>query len=266
MIGAVTAAATLGLTGNAAARPDLASIVPGVAPGGTLRAAINYGNAVLAARDASGTLSGVSVDIARELARRLKLPLALVPFDAAGKVSAAAANDVWDVAFLARDPQRAESIAFTAAYVVIDGNYVVRRDSPIATIEQVDRDGISVAVAARSAYDLHLTRALEHATLVRAGNTPETIALFRAKRLDVLAGVKAALDRVVADDPSLRMIAPPFMAIEQAMGMPSGRPPSAVAYLAAFVESIKVSGFVANALATHGQGEATVAPPAEARS
>ncbi len=262
MLGGLAAAATLRWSGTALADEIGRNVAAGLAPSGTLRVAINYGNAVLAKREANGSLSGVSVDIARELGRRLGVPVTLVPFDAAGNVSAAASHDVWDVAFLARDPERAESIVFTAAYVVIDGSYVVPVASPITAADQVDRVGVSVAVAAKSAYDLFLTRSLAHAHLVRAGSTPETVALFRTEKLDVLAGVKAALAAVVADDPSLRMIPQPFMAINQAMGMPVGRPTAAAAFLAKFVEEIKASGFVAKALIAHGQGEATVAAPA----
>jgi polar amino acid transport system substrate-binding protein len=231
-----------------------------LAPTGTLRLAINYGNAVLATRDAAGKLHGVSVDIAHELGKRLALPVTLIPFDAAGKVSGTASDNIWDVAFLARDPERARSITFTAAYVVIDGSYVVPRESSITTREQVDRDGVRVAVSARSAYDLFLARALEHAQLVRGGSTLEAIALFRSDRLEVIAGVKQALEQLVANDTGLRMIAEPFMAINQAMGTPSGRPMAAT-YLAAFVEDIKANGFVAQVRSKNGQVEATVAPP-----
>ena len=235
-----------------------ADVTLNLAPTGTLRVAINYGNAVLATRDAAGELHGVSVDIAHELGKRLDLPLTLIPFDAAGKVSAAACDDIWDVAFLARDPERARSITFTAAYVVIDGSYVVPRDSSITSLEHVDRDGVRVAVSARSAYDLFLARTLKHAQLVRVGTTPEAVALFRSDRLEVIAGVKQALAQVVANDTGLRMIAHPFMAINQAMGTPSGRP-MAAAYLAAFVEDIKANGFVARVLKKNGQEEAAVA-------
>jgi len=262
MLGALTAAATFGWSGKAWAHTPMTDAKSSLAPSGTLRAAINYGNAVLAKQDAAGKVSGVSVDIAHELARRLDVPLTLVPFDAAGKVTAAASQDIWDVAFLARDPERAQSIVFTAAYVVIDGSYVVRADSPITAVDQVDRDGVRVAVGRNSAYDLYLTRTLKHAQLERATSTPEVVALFRSERLEVLAGVKKALDAVVDGDPSLRMIPQPFMAINQAMGTPAGRPAAAAAYLAAFVEEIKANGFVATALKANGQGDATVAPPA----
>jgi polar amino acid transport system substrate-binding protein len=234
-----------------------AEVKSNLAPTGTLRVAINYGNAVLAARDAAGELHGVSVDIAQELGKRLDLPLTLIPFDAAGKVSDAAPDNIWDVAFLARDPERARSITFTAAYIVIDGNYVVPRDSSITTVEQVDRNGVRVAVSKRSAYDLFLTRALKHAQLIHGGSTTEAVALFRSDGLDVIAGVKQALDQVVANDIGLRMIAQPFMVINQAMATPLGRP-MAAAYLAAFVEDIKANGFVAQVLKKNGQEEATV--------
>ena len=240
------------------ANPDAAS---SLAPGGRLRVAINFGNAVLARRDAAtGKLSGVSVDIAEELARRLGLPLALVPFDAAGKVSAAATKDLWDVAFLARDPERAREIDFTAPYVVINGTYVVRKESPLRSADQVDGDGVRIAVSGQSIYDLFLARTLKHARIVRAGSPPEAAALFHSERLEVCAGVQAAMQQLVASDPTLRMIPEPFMQINQAMGTPSGRTPGA-AYLKAFVESIKADGFVLKALLRNGQADANVAPP-----
>jgi polar amino acid transport system substrate-binding protein len=261
MLGALMGAAMLGWNGTARAQSVTADVKASLAPTGTLRAAINYGNAVLASRNAAGELSGVSVDIAHELARRLGLPLSLVPFREAGEVSAAASKNVWDVAFLARDPARAQSITFTAAYVVIDGNYVVLRTSPIVAVDQIDRDGVTIAVAVGSAYDLFLTRTLKHAHLVRAASGPEALALLRSNRTDVLAGVKEALAQIVASDPSLRMIAEPFMTIDQAVGTPAARPAAASAYLSAFVEEIKASGFVAQALKRNGQDEALVAPP-----
>jgi polar amino acid transport system substrate-binding protein len=246
---------------GARAQPVSADIASSLAPGGRLRVAINYGNAVLAQRNPdTGKLSGVSVDIAEELGRRLALPVVLVPFDAAGKVSAAAAKDVWDVAFLAGDPERARDIAFTAPYVVINGTYVVRKDSTFATPDQIDRDGVRIAVSGESIYDLFLTRTLKHAKIVRAASPPEAAALFQSEGLEVCAGVQTAMHQLLATDPSLRMIPEPFMQINQAMGTPAGRTAGA-AYLKAFVESIKADGFVKQALARNGEADAAVAPP-----
>jgi polar amino acid transport system substrate-binding protein len=261
MIGALLGTALLLCEKGARAQSVPADVASSLAPTGRLRVAINYGNAVLAERDsATGKLSGVSVDIAEELGRRLALPLTLVPFDAAGKVSAAASKDLWDVAFLARDPERARDIAFTAAYVVINGNYVARKSSTLSTPDQVDRDGVRIAVSGQSIYDLFLSRTLKHAKILRAGSPPEAVALFQSERLEVCAGVQSAMQRLAAGDPALSMIPEPFMQINQAMGTPVGRTAGA-AFLKAFVESIKADGFVTKALARNSQPDATVAPP-----
>jgi len=250
--------ARVSLAGAETVPYDVAS---GLAPKGRMRIAINYGNVVLARRDEkTGDLSGVSVDIAAELARRTGLPYTLVPFDAAGKVSAVATKDVWDIAFLARDPERARELAFTAPYVVINGTYVVRKDSPFATAGDVDRDGVRIAVSAKSVYDLFLTRNLKHARTVGAASPPEAAAMFQAQHLEACAGVQAAMQQLVGTDASLRMIPEPFMQIQQAMAMPAGRG-AASAYLSTFVEAIKSEGFVQKALARNGQGDAMVAPP-----
>ncbi len=259
LLGALGAAAW---QGGARAQAVTAAARAALAPTGVLRAAINYGNAVLARHDpATGALSGVSVDIAGELGRRLDVPVTLVPFDAAGKVTAAALAGVWDVAFLARDPTRAQSIAFTAAYVVIEGTYVVRRDSPLTAASQVDRDGIRIVVDGGSAYDLFLSRALRHATIIRADSTPQAVARFGSEHLEVMAGVRQGLAELMATDPTLRMLPEPFMTIDQAMGVPAGRP-DAEAYLHGFVEQLKSSGEAARILARNGQADAMVAAPA----
>jgi polar amino acid transport system substrate-binding protein len=261
MLRTLLGTALLAYAEGARTQPVPGDAASSLAPNGRLRVAINYGNAVLARRDAqTGKLSGVSVDIAQELAQRLGLPITLVPFDAAGKVSSAAGKDLWDVAFLARDPERAREIAFTAAYVVINGNYVVRRNSPVNVPEEVDREGIRIAVSGQSIYDLFLTRTLKHARILRAPSPPEAAALFQSERLEVCAGVQSAMPQLVTTDPSLHMLPEPFMQINQAMGTPVGRTVG-VAYLSTFVESIKADGFVQKALVRHGQADASVAPP-----
>lgn len=236
-----------------------------IAPTGRLRAAINLGNSVLAARNGgTGELSGVSVDLARELARRLGLPLDLVPFDAAGKVTAAAGGQVWDVAFLAVDPERAAEIDFTAPYLAIEGAYVVPEGSDLREIADVDRPGVRIAVGRGSAYDLHLSRTLRRATLVRAPTSPEVAPLFVAERLEAAANVRQPLEAFVRRTPGYRFIPGRFMLIEQAMGTPRGRP-LAARHLAAFVEDAKASGLVAAALARHAQPDAVIAAPARPR-
>ncbi|MGA2127746.1 MAG: ABC transporter substrate-binding protein [Xanthobacteraceae bacterium] len=234
-----------------------------LAPTGRLRAAINFGNIVLAQRDpATGEPRGISAELARGLAQRLGVAVEFVTFDAAGKVTDAARQGVWDIAFLAIDPVRGADIDFTAPYVLIEGTYLVPTGSSLQTIADVDRDGVRIAVGRGSAYDLHLTRALKHAMLIRAEGPAASIRMFVADRLDAVAGVRQPLVAYAATDPGVRIIPGRFMSIEQAMAMPKGRD-GAVRYLDAYVEEMKASGFVAEVLAATGQGDAAVAPPAK---
>jgi polar amino acid transport system substrate-binding protein len=238
-----------------------ADIVAALAPQGRIRAAINYGNPVLAQQDpATGEPRGVSAALARELGRRLGTPVEFIPYDAAGKVFEALKTESWDVAFLAIDPVRASGIDFTAPYVVIEGTYVVPADSPLSTIEAVDRPGIRIAVGRGSAYDLYLTRALKQAERVEAPSSAAALDLFLSDRLDAAAGVRQPLLAFAASHPGLRVLPGRFMAIEQAVAIPKGRPAGA-RYLRGFVEEMKASGFVERALAESGQGDAAVAPP-----
>lgn len=246
--------------GGAAAQSAPAEIARLLAPGGTLRVAINFGNPVLAQRDpATGAPRGVSAELAKEIGRRLGLPLQTVPFDSAGKVTDAGRQGAWDLCFLAIDPVRAEGILFTAPYVVIEGTYLVPAASPLRSVEELDRPGHRIAVGRGSAYDLYLTRALRQATLVRAPSSPEAIEAFRRDGLDAAAGVKQPLMEYARAHPETRVIPGRFMVIEQAVGIPQGRD-AALPWLRAFVEEMKASGFVARALAESGQADAAVAP------
>jgi polar amino acid transport system substrate-binding protein len=229
-----------------------------LAPTGVLRASINLGNPVLAngTPDAPG---GVTVDIARELAKRLELPLELVCFDAARKSFEAMTTGQADICFLAIDPARAEEVAFTAPYVVIEGVYAVPRDSQLATVAEVDADGVRIGVKQGSAYDLYLTRTLQQATVVRG---EEGVDVFRAEGLEAAAGIRQPIAAYVAEHPDLRVIDERFMQIQQAVGTARSKHPDTVAYLHDVVEDLKASGFIAASLAASGQAAAAVAPPA----
>ena len=232
-----------------------------IAPTGVLRAAINLGNSVLAQKNpGSGELTGVSVDLANELGRRLGLQVTLLPFDAAGLVLEALAANVWDVAFLAIDPMRATEILFTAPYVVIEGSYLVRDDSPFHAIEDFDRSGVRIAVGKGAAYDLYLSRTMKHAELIRSATSAGAVDLFLTAGLQAAAGGRQTLNQRAKKRAGLRVIEGHFMVIEQALGTPKGRP-HAWEYLQYFIELMKQSGFVAAALERSGQREAAVAPP-----
>jgi polar amino acid transport system substrate-binding protein len=227
---------------------------------GALRATINVGNPILARLDpATGTPRGVSVDIARELAARLGAPLELLVVESAAKAVEAVTAGGADVGFFAIDPVRGAGIAFTAPYVLIEGCYLVRQDSPVTGNSGVDAPGTRVVVGAGSAYDLFLTRELERATIVRVPTSPAVVAAFLKQGLEVAAGVKQQLQADAARHPGLRLLETPFMTIQQAMGVAKVRGEAAAHSLRAFVDDLRTSGFVRESLARHGVEGATPA-------
>jgi polar amino acid transport system substrate-binding protein len=259
---AIVLSMLVGCANNPPAPAPSAVAVSQLTPTGKLRVAINYGNAVLAKRDAAtGELSGVSVDLSRELARRLGVGIELIPFNAANKSVEAIRNQQVDIAFFAIDPLRGTDTDYTAAYVMIEGTYVVRQDSPIKVNADVDKPGMRIAVAAKSAYDLFLSRNIKHATLVRTVTSAGVIDMFVEQKLDVAAGVKQQLEKDMKRIPGLRMLDGRFMEINQAMGTSKGRD-AGIKYMRAFIEEVKASGFVARALERHHIEGVAVAPPA----
>jgi polar amino acid transport system substrate-binding protein len=224
--------------------------VSDLAPTGKLRAAINFSNPVLAGRDASGAPCGISVDLARELARRLGVAIELVPYDAAGKVVEALKSKAWDVCFLAIDPLRAAEISFTAAYAVIEGVYMVADGSSVRSNADVDRPGMRVGVILGSAYDLYLSREVKQATLVRAASAAAVMDLWVTGKLDAVAGVKPQLEADAKRIGGLQLLPERFMSINQAMGTPRGRDAGA-RYLTEFIAEMKTSGFIAKAFASN---------------
>ena len=240
-----------------------ATVRKDLAPSGRLRAAINFGNAVLAQKDAAtGQAKGISVDLANELGRRLGVPVDLVTFEAAGKAFEAAKDGKIDIMFIAIEPVRAAEVDFTAPYVIIEGTYMVPKDSPLKQIGDVDKPGVRIAVGLNSAYDLYLTRTIKNATIMRApvGGGQAMVEMFLRDKLEVAAGVRQQLEAFAKTNPNLRIMEGRFQEIQQAMGTPKGRPAGAQ-YLRAYVESVKASGFVADALKRSNQ-TAQVAPPA----
>ncbi|MBM7784143.1 polar amino acid transport system substrate-binding protein [Tenggerimyces flavus] len=200
----------------------------------------------------------MTVDIAREVATRLNLELELVCFDAARKSFEAMTNGSADLGFLANEPARAAEIAFTAPYVVIEGVFAVPGDSDLRTTADVDREGVRVGINQGSAYDLFLTRTLQHATLVRSDDGVDT---FVTQGLEAAAGIRQPLTAFVAEHPEVRLIDEPFMQIKQAVGTTKDKSPATLQFLHDLVEELKANGFVADSLRRAHQS-ATVAPAA----
>ena len=264
LLTAIGAVLLLGVASSPArAEPPSPAALKELAPTGKLRAAINFGNPVLAQKGPNGEPRGISADLAAALAKRLGVPLEFVTFQAAGKVFAALAANEVDIGFIAIEPARAKDVEFSAPYVIIEGTYMVRQDSPLKDVGDVDQPGIRIGVGLASVYDLYLTRTLKHATLVRAkvGGASAGIPVFIEQKLDAAAGVRQPLDDYARAHPEYRVMAGAFEQIGQAVGTPKGRS-NAAAYLRAFVEDVKASGFVAAAVKRAGQS-ATVAPPAK---
>ena len=227
-------------------------IVSVFAPSGKLRPAINLGNPVLAYVDPiRGQPLGVSVDIAGAFGRRLQVEVEYLQFNTAGEAVNAVAEDRADIGFFAVDPHRGERIQFTSPYVLIEGSYLVREDSSIRLNEEVDRKGNVVVVGERSAYDLYLSRELKHARIARAPASPAVVDFFVEIKADVAAGVRQQLEADASRIPGLRLLEGQFMVIQQAMGISKSHGPEAAEFLNRFVEEIKASSFVAQALGVH---------------
>ena len=244
----------------------MTDITPGVradlAPTGALRAAINYGNFILATRDrATGQSRGVAVDLAREVARRLAVPLEIVAFDSVAVMGDAAPTGVWDLAFLGSDPQREMLMSFTAAYLEIEATYLVPGSSPLRTAADVDREGVRVAAPARANYELFLRRNLRRAQLVSTASNDAAFDLLATGQAEALAGLTQALHDRLSRLPGSRIVQGRFMGVQQSIAVPRGRE-TGLAYLRRIVEDAKASGLVARAIEATGARGVSVAPAA----
>jgi polar amino acid transport system substrate-binding protein len=229
-----------------------------IAPSGTLVCALNHGNVVLVRRGPTDeTPTGVSVDIARKLAAELSVPVRFRHFDKAGDVSGSAGTSEWDVCFLAIDPKRAERIAYSSPYVQIEGAFLVPKLKALSTFADVDRSELKIGAVKGSAYELFLSRNHVAGTLVRFDSFPDAMTALDHKEVDGLAGVRQAMQKVVADRPDFQVMAEPFMAIPQAVGVSAHRP-LAAKYVAQFVQTLKSNGFVRKSLDDSGHADVVV--------
>ncbi len=230
-------------------------------PTGKLRASINLGNPILAKRSPqTGDLVGLSIDLAKNFAERLGLDIQLVVFNSARESVEAVRREEADIGFFAIDPLRGEGIIFTAPYILIEGAYVVNKQSEINTNKDVDRIGNRIAVGKGSAYDLYLTRKIEHAEILRVPTSPEVVNVFLKRNLEVAAGVKQQLEFDIKKKSNLRLLPESFMFIQQAVGLPAGRGTHAAEVLRQFVEEMKRTDFIAAALRRHKIHGVKVAP------
>jgi polar amino acid transport system substrate-binding protein len=233
-----------------------------LAPTGVLRAGINLSNFLLVTgRAESGEPTGVAPYMAREIATALGVPVKYVTFKSPGELGDQVGKDVWDIGLIGAEPQRAEKIQFTAAYVEIEATYMVPEGSPIKSIADVDTKGVRIAVSARSAYDLWLVNNIRKATLVQVSGLDAAYEKFMSDKLEVLAGLRPGLLKDVEKAPGLKILDGKFTAVQQAVGTAKANV-EAAAFLADFVEKAKKSGMVQNFIDRHRVKGLSVAPPA----
>jgi polar amino acid transport system substrate-binding protein len=253
------------LTSGAMATEITQAVRSEIAPSGKLRVGLNHGNFLLVTPGSSANdPRGVAPDVARELGRRVGVPIEFIKFETAGKLGDGVKTGAWDVAFLGAEPQRAAEIAFTAAYLEIPSTYLVPAGSPIRSVAEVDREGVRIAVVEQSAYGLYLARTIKHAKLITTQGLDSSFDVFVSQKLEALAGLKPRLLTDVQKLPGARILDGQFTAVQQAIGTPKSREASA-RFLRAFVEEVKASGLVAEAISRNGAQGVSVAPPAPAR-
>ena len=226
-------------------------IIAQLAPRGVLRAGINLANTLLVSgRSPSGDPQGIAPDLAREVAARLGVPIIYVPFAGAGPLTDAAGSDIWDIGLVGDEPERAQNVVFTSPYVEIDATYLVPSGSALNSVEEVDRAGVRIAVANRSAYDLWLTRNIKHAEFVRADTLDGAYECFVEQKLEALAGLKPLLLSGVKKLPGARILQGRFMAVQQSVGT-ARQNEAGAAFLRAFVEEAKASALVERLIQHH---------------
>jgi len=221
-----------------------------LAPSGKLRAGMNLGNTLFTSQDASGQLHGVSVDLMQELAHRIGVPLEMVVYPQPGQVADDSAKGLWDVAILAIEKTRAQTISFSTPMTEIEAGYVVHQDSPLNRIDQVDASGVTIAAPSKAGYELYLTSALKHASLVRTSNFASSVEVFKQREAQVLSGLKPNLIDSMAKLPDARLLEGNFMVINHSLSTPLGHP-AADEYLRHFIQDLIATGFIAQSIEKH---------------
>ena len=231
-------------------------------PTGKLRAGINFQNVLLTTLGPKGEQGGVAVEFAHELARRLDVPIEIIPYKSAGTLADSVRTGEWDISVLGDEPQRAKEIAFASPLTEIEATYLVPAGSPLKSVGEVDRAGVRIASPAKSAFDLYLARTIQHAQLVQIEGIKAAKEHFVREKLEALAGLRPSLIELAPTLPGARILDGNFTVVRHTVGTPRGRD-AAAAYLRDLVEDVKASGLVAQWIAKSGVKGLSVAPPAK---
>ena len=246
---------------TSATTPIPAAAKSELTPTGKLRAGINFQNHLLTTLGPNGEQGGVAVEFARELARRLDVPLEIIAFKSAGALADSVRTGAWDISVLGDEPQRAKEIAFASPLTEIEATYLVPAGSTLRNVAEVDRSGIRIASPAKSAFDLYLARTIQHAQLVQIEGIAAAKEHFVREKLEALAGLRPSLLEIAPILPGARILDGNFTVVRHTVGTPRGRD-AAAAYLRDLVENVKATGLVAKWIEKSGVKGLSVAPPA----
>src|SRR5688572_16783421 len=230
-------------------------------PTGKLRAGINFQNQMLTTLGPNGEQGEVAVEFARELARRLAVPLEIIPYKSAGALADSVAAGAWEISVLGDEPERAKVLDFATPLTEIEATYLVPAGSPIRSISEVDRAGIRIVSPAKSAYDLYLSRTIKNAQLVQIAGSKTAEEHFVHEKLEALAGLKPGLLELAPTLPGSRILDGHFTVVRHTVGTPKGLD-AAAAYLRELVEDVKASGLVEKWIKKSGVKGLSVAPAA----
>ena len=223
-------------------------IIEQLAPKGYLRAAINLSNFLLVTgTDDQGNPEGVSPDLAKALANELNIEYKLIPFKRPGELADAVIDDVWDIGNIANESERAKSITFSYPYTLIESTFLVRESSKINLFQDVDKPGVRIAVAERSAYDLWLTENIKNAELIRAKSIDLSFKIFEDNSYEVLAGLKPRLIDDLKNTKNCKILPGAFTFIKQCIGSKPGNP-EAEKFINNFIEKNIKNGFIESLL------------------
>ncbi|UTS88285.1 transporter substrate-binding domain-containing protein [Rhizobium anhuiense] len=232
---------------------DVTASLSALIPKGYLRAAVNLANIALVQHDPeTGSVEGVSPQLAKELAERLGCRVEFVAYPSAAKILERVDHDEWDIAFLAADPAREDRLLFSPAYAMIEGTLVVREATPYRTFQDVDAEGVEICVTRNAAYDLYLSRRLARARIVHSSTPGEALEMLVEGKHHAAAGVRQALERFAGTHKGFRVLVEPFLIIRQTIAVSCSHPAAGL-LVREFVEEARQQGFSENVV-RHAQG------------
>jgi polar amino acid transport system substrate-binding protein len=232
-----------------------------LAPGGTLRAVYLANNPAQAVRDpASGDIRGASADVARELGRRLAVPVAIAPSAAPQTVIDAVAKGDADIGFVAYAPSRTGTVEFSQTYMLVRQSFLVPESSQLKSVADIDKAGLRISGGKGDSVTLFLARTLKAATLVETDGTPaDAKRRFEAREIDAFGANRQRLTNMMKDMPGYRMLPDNVFDVPQTIIVAKGNT-TGLATVNRLIDDVRQSGFLKSALEKSGIVGIDVAP------